>query len=352
MGIFPGEGVGPEVIAASLDVLDAVESAESLRFARQIGGDIGLAGADDGTVTENAEQFCREIFEQGGAILCGPGGGRFVYDLRGRFDLFCKLVPLHPIPALHGISPLKPELIRDVDILVVRDGSGGIYQGKWGSRQDDNHGEVAEHSFSYTEAQVERIVSVGVRLAQGRRGRIDVIVKDGGVPTISDLWRRTAERVADAAGVRCVFRNADFAAYALIRHPQEFDVLVTPNLLGDMLADLGAVFLGSRGLSFSGNFSGEGHGVFQTGHGAAYDLAGTDQANPAGQILSLAMMLRESYGLDSAARRIESAVNDVFAAGFRSHDVAEPGCKCVGTRRLGELIAKAVSARTTAAVPA
>lgn len=342
MGVFQGEGVGPEVIAAALDVLDAAEGIESLRIERRMGGDIGLAAADDGRVTEHAEQFCRAIFNDGGAILCGPGGGRFVYDLRRRFDLFCKLVPLRPIAALHGISPLKPDVLRDVDILVVRDGAGGVYQGQWSARLDSRDGEVAEHSFSYTESQVQRIVSVGARLAQGRRGRIDVIVKDGGVPTISDLWRRTATRVAASAGVTCCFRNADFAAYALLCNPREFDVVVTPNLLGDMLADLGAVFIGSRGLSFSGNFSPSGHGVFQTGHGAAYDLAGADRANPAGQILSLAMLLREGYGLNAAASRIETAVEAVFAAGYRTDDVAEPGCIRTGTRRLGELIAQAV----------
>jgi len=344
LGILPGEGVGPEVIAAAMDVLDATATVLPIGLTRRTGGMIGHGcGNHDGALTDDVAEFCGEIFEAGGAVLCGPGGGRFVYDMRRRFDLFCKVAPLRSIAALHHLVPLRRNgTSSDVDILVVRDNAGGVYQGSWGQHIDPVHGCVAEHHFSYSESQVRQIVTVGARIAKARRGRIDVVVKDGGVPTISDLWRRTAEPIAREIGVACGFCNADFAAYDLIRRPQNFDVIVTPTLIGDILADLGAVFLGSRGLSYSANFSAQGHAVYQTGHGAAHDLARTDRCNPVGQILSMAMMLRESYGLDEAADLVERAIERVYLSGYRTDDLLEPQCRPVGTREMGELIAKAV----------
>jgi 3-isopropylmalate dehydrogenase len=345
LGIVPGEGIGPEVLAAALHVLDAVESARPMNIVRRTGGEIGLAanGHNDGALTDDTAEFFRQLFDDGGAILCGPGGGRFVYDLRRRFDLFCKLAPLKPIGPLSRTTPLKSESLKDLDILVVRDNAGGIYQGHWNTRHDAQLGcRVAEQHFSYSERQVEQIVTVGARLARTRRGRIDVVIKDGGIPTISDLWRGVSQRVAAAEGVACSFCNVDFAAYDLLSRPQRFDVLITPNLVGDILADLGALFLGSRGLSFSANFSSCGRAVYQTGHGAAHDLAGSDRANPVGQIQTMAMMLRESYGLADAAAMVERAIEDVYKAGYRTDDLPEPGCRRVGTRQMGELIAQAV----------
>jgi 3-isopropylmalate dehydrogenase len=352
MGIFPGEGVGPEVIRAALKVLDAVELATSLRVQRRWGCEIGLKaqGAENGSVTDEAAAFCRDIFADNGALFCGPAGGRFVYDLRLRFDLFCKLVPLRPSAQLHACNRLKRDVIENLDILVVRDNAGGIYQGSCITRHDSQLGNVVEHRFNYSQLQVERIVAVAARLARARKGRMAVVVKDGGVPRISGLWRRTAEPIAAREGVTCAFLNADYAAYELIQNPRHFDVMVAPNMLGDILADLGAVLLGSRGLSFSGNFSAEGASVYQTGHGAAYNLAGTDRANPAAQMLSLAMLLRESYGLSSHAALIEAAIEHVWHSGWRTDDLAEPGCRLAGTQQIGDLVAQAVLALSPALV--
>lgn len=346
LGIFPGEGVGAEVIAAAMTVLDALESVRPLGIARRFGGPIGLAAHESGELAPEAANFCADIFRARGALFCGPGGGRFVYDLRKRFDLYCKIVPLKPAKSLLTAGRLKPGVLHGVDILVVRDNSGGIYQGTWGHRVDEREGRIAEQRFSYTEQQVRRIVLAAGRLALGRRGRLHVIVKDGGLPAISDLWRAAAERAAAEVGVEAVCLNADYAAYLLVQEPRSFDVLVTPNMVGDILADLGAVLLGSRGLSVSGNFSPEGLAVYQTGHGAAYDLAGTDRANPAAQILALAMMLRETYELPHEANRIEAALERVWRAGWRTADLFDNGAdaedKLVGTRRMGHLVAEAV----------
>jgi 3-isopropylmalate dehydrogenase len=350
LGIVYGEGIGPEVMKAALQVLDATESIHPLHLKRETGGsDVGTM--QDGVLSPDTQQFFQEIFDAGGAVLCGPGGGRFVYDLRRRFDLYCKIAPVRPVPTLIASTPFLAESATDLDLMIVRDNAGGIYQGSWSVRRD-HQGEVAEHQFSYTEKQVERIVTVGAKLAKVRRGRMDVVIKEGGVPTISALWRRTAQRVAEAHGVTCGFCNADFAAYDLIRRPQRFDVLVTPNMVGDILADLAAIFLGSRGLSYSANFSSCGKAVYQTGHGAAHDLAKSDRANPVGQLLAMAMMLRESYGLAHAASLVEQAIEQVYRAGYRTDDLDAPGCRRVGTSQMGELISQAVIERGRVTVPA
>ncbi|MCK6461227.1 MAG: isocitrate/isopropylmalate family dehydrogenase [Planctomycetes bacterium] len=332
--MLEGEGVGPEVVAVSLRLLGALESAGSPKVEARMGpSDRGFDAAAD---------FCGATFSEGGPVLSGPFGGRFVYDLRRRFDLFCKLSPLRPSPALFAASRLKREAIEGTDIVVVRDNAGGIYQGQWGERSTPA-GRTAEHSFSYSERDVRRILAVGARLAATRRRRMAVIGKPGGIPSVSRLWCDCAADAARATGVEASNLDVDYAAYRLIQHAQEFDVIVAPNMLGDILNDLGAVLLGSRGVSFSGNFSPAGAAVYQTNHGAAKDLAGTGRANPVAQALSLAMLLRESLRLDEAASLLEAAVEDVWRRGFRTFDVAAPGSTVVGTPEMGERIADSVA---------
>lgn len=334
VGVLEGEGVGPEVIGVSLQALAALEGCGLAPV------EVRCGPRDPGF--EEASAFCAGIFQAGGAVLSGPFGGRFVYDLRRRFDLFCKLSPLKPSAALRGASRLRPEFLAGVDIVVVRENTGGVYQGRWGETSGPG-GRVAEHSFSYGEAEVRRILAVGARLAASRRGRMTVIVKPGGVPSVSRLWCDCAADAACAAGVELANLDADYAAYRLVQHAHDLDVIVAPNMLGDILIDLGAVLLGSRGASFSGNFSPAGDAVYQTNHGAARDLAGTGRANPAGQVLSLAMLLRESFRLDGAASLLEAALEDAWLRGFRTFDVMAPGATVVGTAEMGDRIAESVA---------
>jgi 3-isopropylmalate dehydrogenase len=156
------------------------------------------------------------------------------------------------------------------------------------------------------------------------------------------LWRACAEQIAAEEGVECLFLDIDHAAYHLLQHARDLDLLVAPNLFGDILCDLGGVLMGSRGLTYSANFTPAGAGVYQTNHGAAYDLAGTDRANPAGQILSLAMLLHESCGLSREAGLIERALADVWKRGFRTADLDLPGARVIGTREMAERVADAV----------
>ncbi|MFY9550702.1 MAG: isocitrate/isopropylmalate family dehydrogenase [Thermoanaerobaculia bacterium] len=344
IGILPGEGIGPEVIGAALGLLPAIERARGVRFELRFGSEIGrdaerLTGRP---LPDAVARFCESVFADGGAILAGPGGGRFVYELRRRFDLFCKISPVFVSEVFAHAGRLKAAAVRGTDILVVRENAGGMYFGEARESTLAGEGRVCEHTFRYSEREIRRIVEVGAALAVRRRRTLTVVVKDGGLPALTALWRETAEDVAARAGLRVAFVNIDLVAYQLIQYPSMFDVVVADNLFGDVLADVAAVLLGSRGLSYSGNFSAQGAAVYQTNHGGATDIAGEDRANPIGQIHSLAMMLRESFGLWQEAAWIEQGVEEVLCLGFRTFDMAEEGTALVGTRELGERIASAV----------
>jgi 3-isopropylmalate dehydrogenase len=343
IGVLPGEGIGPEVIAAALIVLRAVESAGGARFDLRFGGAIGLEAERAGGqwLSPEVHDFCRAVFDAGGAVLTGPGGGRFVYDLRRRLDLFCKLNPIVIPPELAAVGRLRPDHVEGTDILVVRDNAEGIYQGEWHETRSPGGERTAHHRFAYREQNVERILRVAFRLAQQRQGHLTVVTKPAGLPAVSRLWHDCAARIGGEGEVTWRILEIDYAAYALLQHPQQFDVIVTSNLFGDILSDLGGVLLGSRGLCFGGSFAADGAAVYQTNHGAARDLAGTDQANPAGQIFSLAMLLRESFGLLAEAESIERAVADVWRSGCWTADLARDSVRVLGTQDFARHVAAA-----------
>jgi 3-isopropylmalate dehydrogenase len=350
VGVLRGEGVGPEVIGAALTVLSALEG-DGRRFAVATGGPIGrdaevLSGRP---LTEEVAAFCAETFAAGGAVLSGPGGGRFVYDLRQRFDLFCKLSPLRPIEPLLDAGCLNPARAAGADVLVVRENAGGEYFGSWRDDAPQGGSRVCEHVFRYSEPEVRRLVATAARLAAARRGRLAVIVKDGGFPSVSALWRDLSGEAAARESVDLRVLDIDLAAYLLVRDPLSFDVIAASNLFGDVLADVGALLLGARGASFSGNFSEAGAAVYQTNHGSALDIAGQGRANPIGQICSLAMLLRESLGLAREASWIEESIAEVVAGGHRPFDVAGEGERTVGTAEMGERVAEAVRRRARSA---
>lgn len=341
IGALAGEGIGPEVIAASVKVLHSVSAATDTVFEIRYGGAIGRDAerANGEPLTPAVIDFCNDIFHRGGVILNGPGGGRFVYDLRREFDLFFKISPIQISNGLPSASRLHADALRGVDILVTREGKGGAYQGSWNEQRDAGGQRTANQIISYSESDVRRFLEASARLAQVRRGKLSVVWKESGVPSISALWRDLAEETAADHGIECCLVDIDLMAYRLIQDASTFDVIAAPNLFGDVLADLGAVILGSRGVSYSGNFNQSGHAVYQTNHGAAYDLAGTDTANPVGQILSVAMMLRESFCLPVAAAAIEEAMRVVWDAGYVTADLETAGDTLIGTQKMGTLIA-------------
>jgi 3-isopropylmalate dehydrogenase len=344
VGVLPGEGVGPVVTEAALTVLSALEASSPCSFEIRTGSSIGLeAEASFGeALTEEVADFCDGVFRDGGAILAGAGGGRFVYDLRRRFDLFCKLSPLVSYEELGDAARVRADKVRGADILVVRENVSGIYHGRE-RVADGADGRTVHHEFRYTAGEVERILRVGARLAGARRGKLSVVVKDGGLPALSRLWRDCAAGVAEAEGVAWEALDVDYAAYRIVEGACEMDVVVAPNLFGDVLSDVGSLLMGSRALSYGASFASAPRAVYQTNHGAAFDLVGTDRANPAAQILSLAMMLRESFGLEREASVIEEGLRDTWRQGWRTPDLATPGTRHVGTREMARRVAEAVS---------
>ncbi len=346
IGVLLGEGIGPQIINICLNLLQTIQANTDLQFEIKFGGAIGKeAIAEQGVaLTKEVIDFCQDIFNNSGAILCGPGGERFVYDLRKEFGLFCKLAPITPISALKNLCMTRSAQSYAVDILVIRENLGGVYQGQYGT-------EVYPHmrawqSFDYTEPQVTDIVEIAINLAHQRAGKFTLVTKPGGIPTISALWETTAKRMASQANIEMNMLEIDNACYQIIANPNQFDILLSPNLFGDVLGDIGALLLGSRGMSYSANFSKSMQGaVYQTSHGAAHDLVGTNKANPIGQILSLAMLLEQSFGSTEVANMIRAAVNDVLLKNIRTPDLEEEFSVVVGTDEMGDLINQALSFR-------
>src|SRR5207248_5864117 len=185
-------------------------------------------------------------------------------------------------------------------------------------------------------------MGVAVAAAQRRRNILAVIGKNSGLPSIHSLWRTCALDVARDSGVEVSLLDVEYAAYKWLQEPESFDLIVAPNCFGDILSDLGGVLAGSRGLTFGASYAGDGAAVYQTNHGAAHDRADTNTANPAGQIFSLAMMLRQSFGLHAIATLIENSVRAVWRAGWKTADLTEAGCELTGTRQFAELVAREI----------
>jgi len=293
-------------------------------------------------LTQEAIDFCGDIFAKKGAILCGPGGSRFVYDLRAAFDLYCKYTPLLPVGALEDCGIFIPGHLDRINILAVRENTGGLYFGESTVHAGTDLASLVSHRFTYSRLQVRRILESAFAAARCRRFKLSITTKPCGIPAISELWREQAELLGGKGDVEVSILEIDNAAYQIIANPSKFDVIVSPNMFGDVMADIGALLLGSRGMSYSGNFGSGGKAVYQTGHGAAYDIAGKDLANPIGQMMSAAMMLRESFGLSQAAECVESAIRKVLLGDFRTADISSGSSKVIGTKEMGRCLVEAV----------
>ncbi len=349
VGVLQGEGVGTEVVPAALELLDVLCAHTARKFDVRQGGPIGFpAKALHGeSLSGEVIEFVANIFQKKGALFCGPGGERFVYDLRRKFDLFCKFTPLEPLPELRRAGVLRPEIVASASIVAVRENLGGVYQGEWTTRLDDDGSTTATHTFNYNDRVVRRILKVALALAASRRKRLHVVLKPGGIPSISKLWRDCAEEMAGEYGVALFEQEIDNAVYQLIANPEQFDVILSPNMFGDVLADCGSLLLASRGLSYSGNFNERGFAVYQTGHGAARDISGSDVVNPIGQILSLGMMLHESFNWPEADRLLRQAIRLTLRQGLCTRDIAMPDCQVLGTRAFASKVKENLRAALT-----
>src|SRR5438874_9701529 len=340
VGVLRGEGSGPELIDAALRVLKGVTENRGLKFQIETGGEIGSVSARRNGEYLSGEviEFCRKIFEVGGAILAGPAGGRFVYDMRRRFNLYYKLNPLRSYQELRDVCRIKLP-VKPINVLLVRENLQGIYQGDSVENSSED-GREGSHTFVHNEKQVRAVLEVAAAVARSRRNLLTVVGKNSGAPAVHALWGACAMEVSQTAGVEFSMLDVDYAAYKLLQEPGSFDVIAAPNCFGDILSDLGGVLAGSRGLTFGGSYSNTGAAVYQTNHGAAHDLANSNTANPVGQIFCAAMMLRETFQLRREAQLIDNAVLAVWRDNWRTNDVAEPGCKIAGTREFGELVAE------------
>jgi 3-isopropylmalate dehydrogenase len=356
IAVLPGDGIGPEVTREAVKVLRAAGKCFHLALEFQEAPIGGTAFEATGTpLPDQTLALCR----QAAAILFGAVGGprwdtlprkvrpeQGILALRKVFDLYANLRPAKAFPALAEASTLKREVIEGVDLLVVRELTGGLYFGEPKGIEKVPGGERAVDTLSYTTPEIERIARVAFEAAQRRQRRLTSVDK-ANVLASSELWRRVVTAVGSAyPNVRLDHMYVDNAAMQLVRQPTTFDVIVAENTFGDILSDEAAMLTGSIGLLPSASL-GNGVGLYEPIHGSAPDIAGQDVANPIAAILSAAMLLTYSLKAAEAAAAIEAAVSYVLDQGYRTPDIRQPGTQTVGTRRMGDLVAEAVRAAET-----
>lgn len=365
--VLPGDGVGPEVTDAALDVLDAVGQRFDHTFALQEML-VGQAAID-----EEGEAISDTTFDacvDSDAVLFGavggppearrPGGPKpeaALFRLRRELELFANLRPVRPAACLCDATPLKPEHLEGVDMLFVRELSAGLYYGhletvpgKPSEIRRDGDGTEAIDTLLYTEQEIDRVARVAFEIAAHRRRKLTSVDKVN-VLSSSVLWREVVEEVAaDHPDVTYEHLLVDACAMRLIRTPADFDVILTENLFGDILTDEASMLTGSAGMLPSASL---GHtpgaagrfGLYEPVHGSAPDIAGQDRANPIGAVLCVALLLAHSLGLRDEAAAVERTVNAVLAEGYRTEDIHEHGCTPAGTGEMGRLIRDEVAGR-------
>lgn len=354
--LLPGDGIGPEIMAATLPVLEAVGKKGGFKFIfkeADIGG-IAIDRHNDPFPDSSLVQ-CRS---SDSVLLASIGGYKWdtnprhlrpetgLLKMRKELGLFANLRPAKVLPQLIDASTLKKEVIEGVDIMVVRELTGGIYFGTPKGIETDPITGVRK-GFStgvYTEPEIERIARIAMTVAQKRNKKVCSVDK-ANVLDVSQLWREVVIKTAkEYPNVELSHMYVDNAAMQLIRWPKQFDTIVTGNMFGDILSDEASMLVGSLGMLPSASL-GEptGPGVFEPCHGSAPDIAGQDKANPLAQILSAAMMLRYDLSRPAEADLIEKAVEVVLDEGFRTADIKQDGCQLIGCRRMGEEVVKAIS---------
>jgi len=351
--LLPGDGVGPEVVAESTKVLDSIAATGGHEFdfeEHPIGGcSIDAHGT---ALTDAALDACRGA----DAVLLGAVGGpkwddptaavrpeQGLLRLRSELELYANLRPVTVFPDLVDSSPLRPELLAGVDVLVVRELTGGIYFGEPRLREEYDGGIRAVDTMVYTDSEIRRVVRLAFRLAEKRKGRVTSVDKANVLET-SRLWRQVAEEVAaEFPKVELEHQLVDSATMRLIQDPASLDVVVTGNMFGDILTDEASVLAGSLGMLPSASIGEGSRGLYEPIHGSAPDIAGRGVVNPIGTILSTAMLLRSSLDLQPEAEAVERAVAEVLASGLRTADLTTTGA--ISTSAMGDAICERVDLR-------
>jgi 3-isopropylmalate dehydrogenase len=347
VAVLPGDGIGPEIVEEAVKVLHQVERMYGCAFEFQyslVGGTaidrVGIPLPDE------TLQLCKES----DAVLLGAVGGpqwdrypaelrpeKALLRLRKELGLFSNLRPVMAFEGLNTNSSLRFDVVKDVDLIVVRELTGGIYFGEK-TRSQTLKGEVATDLLVYHEYEIERIVRQAFEIARKRRKKVTSVDK-ANVLESSRLWREVTEKVAEEyPDVTLEHILVDNCAMQLILRPSSFDVLVTENMFGDILSDESAILSGSIGLLPSASLGEDSFGLYEPVHGSAPDIAGQGVANPAATILSAALMLKFSFGLHQAAEAVEQAVRTVLSNGYRTPDLAKPDTMAVDTEEFGDLV--------------
>ena len=354
--LLPGDGIGPEIMKVAVGVLEAAGRKADIRFDFQeaIVGGVAIDATGNPLPAETLET-CR----QSDAVLLAAIGGP-VWDslpghrrpeagllgLRAGLKLFANLRPAALLPQLADASPLKASVVAGVDLMVVRELTGGIYFGQPKGIFTGEGGEKrGVNTMAYTETEIDRIARVGFETARKRNKKLCSVDK-ANVLDVSQLWRDRVELVAaDYPDVELSYLYVDNAAMQLVRAPQQFDTIVTSNLFGDILSDIAAVLTGSIGMLPSASLGAGKPGLFEPVHGSAPDIAGQDEANPLAQVLSAAMMLRYGLNQPEAAGAIERAAIAVLDAGYRTGDIFSEGKTRVGCQKMGEILLETLEAQ-------
>ncbi|MGD1804471.1 3-isopropylmalate dehydrogenase [Dapis sp. BLCC M126] len=352
--LLPGDGIGPEIMAVAVDVLKIVGGQFNFQLEFQeapIGG-VAIDATGEPLPTQTLE-MCRN---SDAVLLAAIGGYKWdnlprhqrpetgLLGLRAGLGLFANLRPAKILPQLIDASSLKRDIVEGVDIMVVRELTGGVYFGTPKGVFETETGEKrGVNTMAYSESEVDRIAKVGFETAQKRGGKLCSVDK-ANVLEVSQLWRdRVNQLAAEYPDVELSHLYVDNAAMQLVRWPRQFDTIVTGNLFGDILSDAAAMLTGSIGMLPSASLGASGPGVFEPVHGSAPDIAGQDKANPLAQVLSAAMMLRYALEQPVAADKIEKAVFEVLEQGYRTGDIMSEGMKQVGCKEVGEVLLKVLS---------
>ncbi|MCY4069832.1 MAG: 3-isopropylmalate dehydrogenase [Chloroflexi bacterium] len=345
IAVLPGDGIGPEVVGHTTRLLSVIADKHGHDFTFVEGMIGGIAIDETGDpLPEETIKIC----EEADAILLGAVGGpkwsdptatvqpeRGLLGLRQHFGLFANLRPVKTYPALLEHAPLRAELLRDVDILFVRELVSGIY---FGDRREQGSGEESHDTMRYTRAEVEQVANVAFRAAQGRRKKLCSVDKANVLASMR-LWRRTVVDVSeDYADVELEHLLVDAATMHLLTRPGSFDVIVAGNMFGDILSDEASVLAGSLGMLPSASLRSDQFGLYEPVHGSAPDIAGQGKANPIGMFLSAALLLRYSLQLEAEASSIEAAIDAVLADGLRTADIVGQGGEAVSTEAFAEAV--------------